>query len=424
MSGLITTSNAMAQSEYRYKNQFSTGDEAERLFGIPQSHNRNDPKLDAGEFKFELGSKLECGKLDIRANFLGQFQELQKQLKDLIPNTPDKAKEFLAQSAFVTVCYAYPTICAQLRHDWLSIQGKLNLRAQACAAVDKYIDNQADKGANQLKSEGIAKCVQQNAGSDGDVAAALQKCQTETTGLLLRDFQTGVMRDFGNKKQKVLKSILAFAKDDNSYDFLSAFLGEIEVGGKSGWEPLFEKGIVRPEDVSQTFLTKSQNLICNRFEDILKNRFNGSGIYEKEVVASVKRKLSQKTLADFSDLSPPDRQIACLALGRAIGKDAAGRAATHFESSLSTGLLNTAIPEQLRAEFRDRMQSAFPALRQALDGEDIPSVEQVRLELAEFARLQRTKTILLASESNRGKLKNSLSDSQNAVSCSDSLSCE
>ena len=428
---LLSSSQSYAQKEYRYKNEFSTGAEAERRFGISPYHNRNNPKLEAGNFKFELGSKLECGKIDIKANVWGQFIELQDQLKEMVPNTRPKAMALLEASAFMTVCYAYPTICAQLRNDWLSIQGKLNLRAQACAAVDKFIDNQAEKGSRQLRSEAIAKCVSSrvyehptNPRKSVDVSMALKSCQEDKTGLALRDFQTGMMRSFGNEKQKVLKSILSFAKDETSYDFLSSFLGEIEVGTEGGWVPLFDKGLLRPSDVADTFLTKGQGAVCGQLESILNGRYVSVDVYETEVVQVAKRKLNGQTLADLNDLSSADRQIACLALGRAIGKEAAQKAASRYESAVSAGLLNTAIPEPLRAEYRDRSISAFPAMRQALDGEVIPSVDRVRSDLSEFARLQRAKTNILASETNRARLKNTMGDGQSASECADSLSCE
>lgn len=421
-----TAPTAAAQKEYRYRNEFSTGEEAERIFGVPPYHNRKDPQLNAGDFRFELGSKLDCGKIDLVANFQGQFRELQQQLSSLIPKDPKEALDFMSRSAFISLCYAYPTVCAQLRHDWLSIQGKLNLRARACAAVDRFIDNQADKGARQLRAEALANCVDKRSSSNGgDVAAALSFCQSDpSAGLLLRDFQTGVMRRMRGQKQKVLKSILSFAKDDTSYDFLASFLGEIQVGTDGGgWVPLFDRGLLRPADVADTFLTKGQSIICEQLSDVFRGRLVASSVYEREVVAVIKAKLNTQTLDDLSDLARADRHIACLALGRAIGKEAAIKAASRYESSVSTGLLNTAIPESLRAEYRDRSLSAFPAMRQALEGEVIPSVEQVRGEVALFAKLQRAKTALLARETNRARLRNAIGDAQSASECSDSLSC-
>lgn len=414
-----------AQKEYRYQNEFSTGEESQRIFGFTTTHNPKDPQLEAGGFKFELGSQLECGNIDITANIMGQFEELQKQLQKLVPQNSKDAMALLKASAFTTMCYAYPTICAQLRHDWLSIQGKLNLRAQACAAVDKFIDAQADKGARQLQSEAVAACVSQKTQGGGDVAAALSFCQTDPkAGLLFRDFQSGLLKEVSGEKQKVLKSILSFAKDETSYEFLASFLGETQVGTDGGWMPLFEKGLLRPADVSEVFMAKGQNAVCGSLESILKGRYVASGVYETQVAQVAKQKLNLQTLADLRDLSPADRQMACLALGRALGKEAAWKAISRYESALSTGLLNTAIPEPLRAEYRDRAMTAFPALREALAGEAIPTVAQVRWDLAEFARLQRAKTRLVASETNRARLKNNRGDAQSASDCLDSLSCQ
>ena len=420
---------AMAQfggfgkKNFQYQNQFSTGQEAAQAFGLPPSHTRNDPGINAGEFKFELGSKLECGNIDINANIKGQFNELQKQLKDMVPQNAAEARRFLTASAFTTICYAYPTVCAQLRHDWLSIQGKLNLRAQACAAVDKFIDNQAEKGSRQLKSEAQAACVQKESSRNGgDVAAALSSCQGKT-GLALRDFQTGMMREFHGAKQKVLKSMLVFSKDETAYDFLTTFLGEIQVNGDGQWEPLFEKGLLRPADVADAFLTKGQELSCNNLTDVLQNRYVTSNVYDTEVASVIKRKLGPEAGRDLDALSRPDRQLACLALGRAVGREAAQRAASHYESAVTTGLLNTAIPEALRNEYRERSLSAFPALRAAIESESIPPVEAVRQDLATFANLQRRKTALLAGAANRGTLQNKIEERNSASDCSDSLTC-
>ncbi|MCA2961829.1 MAG: hypothetical protein IOD12_16385 [Silvanigrellales bacterium] len=414
---------ALAQRAFDYKNEFSTTQEATRAFGVPLPHSKNDPSLNAGSFKFELGSKLECGNIDINANINGQFEELQRQLKALVPRDAAAARKFLTASAFTTICYAYPTICAQLRHDWLSIQGKLNLRAQACAAVDKFIDNQADKGARQLQSEAQAACVRKKAGSGGDVAAALKECQG-TTGLAMRDFQTGVMRKMNGEKQRVLLSMLSFAKDDTAYDFLTTFLGEILINTDGGWEPLFEKGLLRPADVADAFLTRGQSLVCGRVREIHAGRFVTSNVYETEVAALVKRKVPLSAVEDLDVLSGPDRRLACLALGRAVGREAALKASARYESLVSTGLLNTAIPEALRSEYRDRTLAAFPALRAALESEDIPSVESVRADLTAFAAASRARSALLASEANRGRLQNTINDAQAESNCTDSLTCQ
>jgi hypothetical protein len=415
---------ALAQRNFQYRNEFSTAEEAERMFGMPPKHDRQDPTLDAGGFRFELGSSLECGNIDVNANIKGQWEDLQSQLKKIVPKKEDVGS-YISTTALLTLCYAYPTVCAQLRHDWLSIQGKLNLRAQACAAVDKFIDNQADKGARQLRAEAQAQCARERLGKfGGDMASALQDCQKDgVSGLKLRDFQSGVMRTMAGAKQKVLQSMLSFAKDETSYAFLSTFLGEVMVNTDGQWEPLFDKGLMRPADVADAFLTKGQGLACARVGDVLAGRYVTSNVYETEVAQIIRRKLSRAVVEDLDVLSSPDRQRACLALGRAVGREAALKATSKYESLVSTGLLNTAIPEALRAEYRDRISTAFPALRAAVESEDIPSVEAVRAELAAFARAQRAKTALLAAEANRGRTRNTIEDAKGSSECLDSLTC-
>jgi hypothetical protein len=416
---------------YSYQNEFSTGEEAARVFGIPPTHNRTDPGINAGGFNFELGTSIDCGKIDIKANINGQLNEIKEQLKSILPKDLPTAKDYIAKSAFVGICYAYPTACAQIRNDYLSLQGKLNLRAQACAAIDKFIDNQAEKGSRQLKSEAVAKCVKETVGTrvsnnklDGvyDVSMALKVCQ-DKSGLAMRDFQTGLMRNFGNEKQKVLKSLLSFAKDETSYDLLSSFLGEIQINHTGQWEPLFEKGLLRPADVADAFLTSGQNLSCNRLKDVFANppKITSPSPYESEAVSILRRKVGSSIIDDFEVLSPGDRNLVCRALGRSVGREAALVTSAKSESLVSTGLLNTAIPEPLRAEYRERSLAAFPALRASLESEDIAPVEVIRAEIRKFADLQRAKTKLLATEANRARLQNKIRDE--GTQCTDSLSC-
>jgi hypothetical protein len=422
---LLASSSALAQG-YSYKNEFSSGEEAARIFGLPPTHNRQDPSLNAGGFNFELGTSLECGKIDIKANIQGQLNEIKEQLKAILPLDPtdkDKIKDYIARSAFLGVCYAYPTACAQVRNDYLSLQGKLNLRAQACAAVDKFIDNQAEKGSRQIKAEAQAECVRKTLPEVGDdVATALKKCQ-EKTGLPMRDFQTGLMRDFGDQKQRVLKSILSFAKDETSYDLLSSFLGEIQINHTGQWEPLFEKGLLRPADVADAFLTHGQALSCNKLSDVFANppRIVAPSPYEKEAISILRRKVGSGIIDDLAVLSPADKTLVCKALGRSVGREAALVTSAKFESLVSTGLLNTAIPEPLKAEYRDRSLAAFPALKATLESENIASVEVMRAEIKKFADLKRAQTKILASEANKARLQNKIRDE--SVKCTDSLSC-
>ena len=82
---------------------------------------------------------------------------------------------------------------------------------------------------------------------------ATRDCQ-DTSGLPLRDFQAGLEKRFTSGKQRVLKALVGFAKDQDgpTYDFLQGMLGEIEVQQDGYWQPLFDRGLARPQDVADT----------------------------------------------------------------------------------------------------------------------------------------------------------------------------
>lgn len=409
-----------AQESYRYDRQTQASDYARRYFG-PEEHYDRSPSVDMGRFRAGVSSKLDCGRLDFEGNFAAEFKNLQKQIEALGQNPID----LVSKGAMMATCYAYPTVCAQLRHDFLAIQSNLNLRAQACRAIDDFIDSSADKGAKQLRAEAQAECVQGKLGAMTP-AEALRECQNSTHGLPLRDFQAGLEKRFTTQSQKVLQAIVAFSKTDDkpTYHFLASVLGEIEVQQDGYWQPVFEKGMSRPSDVAARFLAEGQSRVCTDLEAIVGRRLRArDSVPENTVDDIITRRLTTEDVARLGDLEAEDRRLACAALGRAIGQLAAEKAAAKATAVLASGLLNTAIPNSLRDEYRGRGQNAFDALRQAIASDQIPPVEEVRRAIDQLARATREKNRLIASQISRGRLENYREETSTRSDCTDTLSC-
>ena len=417
---LLLGHTGWAQESYRYDRQTRASDYAHHYFG-PEGYYDRSPSVDMGRFRAGVSSKLDCGRLDFEGNFAAEFKNLQKQIEALGQNPVD----LVSKGAMMATCYAYPTVCAQLRHDFLAIQSNLNLRAQACRAIDDFIDSSADKGAKQLRAEAQAECVQ------GKLAAmtpaeALRECQNSSSGLPLRDFQAGLEKKFTNESQKVLQAIVAFSKTDDkpTYYFLASVLGEIEVQQDGYWQPLFEKGMSRPYDVAARFLADGQSRVCKDLDQIVGRRLKPRGsLPENTIDDIINRRITTEDVASLGDLGAEDRRLACAALGRAIGQLAAEKAAAKAEAILASGLLNTAIPNSLRDEYRGRGQNAFEALRKAIESDQIPPVEEVRHTIAQLARATREKNRLIASQISRGRLENYREESSAHSDCTDTLSC-
>lgn len=406
--------------QYRSDSHTRASDFAQSFFGGSRDYDKA-KRIDMGTVGIEISSDLNCGQLDIKANIMGEFNNLQKQIKQMIPNK-ENITGIMGSLAMISTCYAYPTICAELRHDFLSIKANLNLRSQACQAIDKYIDNQADKGAKQLQAEAQAACV---AKASTDPATAIEDCQNNT-GLGIRDFQSGLEKKFTKEKQKVLASIVKFSQnsDAKTYEFLASILGEIEVQSNGYWKPLFAKGMLKPNDVANEFLAEGEDKTCSSLSDIVERRRNfGNTVFEKSVVETIRNRITKDDVSNVSDLNDGDKQLACTALGRSVGQIAAQKVSAEGEAIVSAGLLNTAIPNSLRDEFRTRSGTAFLALKKTVESEQIPSIDEVRNAISNLAYATREKNRIIAAQLSQSKIENSRQESLIKSECTDTLSC-
>lgn len=417
----------------QYHGEFNTraSDFAKEFFGNAREYQQQQ-SLNMGNVGFNVSSRLNCGNLDVNANIQGEFNEILEQIKKIIPTDISSA---LPQMAMVSTCYAYPTICAELRHDFLSLKANLNLRSQACQAIDKFIDNQADKGAMQLVAEAKAECIRQQTDSGMDTASAIKECERDAKDangnlvrkpLALRDFQAGLEKRFTTRKQKVLESVVKFAQAESGpmYAFLAPLLGEIEVQSDGYWQPLFAQGMLRPNDMAQSFLAQGKNQICHNLSEIISKRIPPQeSVFDRAIVTIAQSRLSQDDLMNIEDLGDEDKTLACSALGRSVAQMAAQKATAEGQAVIASGLLNTAIPNALREEFRNRSDTTFLALKKTIETEQIPPIDEVRTAIANLATVTREKNRLIANQISGAKLQNSRQESIIKNDCTDTLSC-
>lgn len=406
--------------QYQGESNTKASDFAKDFFGGAREYSRSQ-NLDMGNVGINVGTTLDCGAIDVKANLKGEFDKIQQQIKQIIPSSSD-VPAFISRVAMLTTCYAYPTVCAELRHDFLSLKGNLNLRTQACQAMDKFIDNQADKGAMQLRAEAQAECMRT---SNKDPATASAECQKQT-GLAIRDFQSGLNKRFTKNKQKVLESIVKFAQVNSGsmYNFLASFLGEIEVQSDGYWQPLFANGMLRPNDVAQNFLAQGEDQVCHNLSDIVSHKsIPADNILDQSIVVVAQSHITQDDLLNIEDLGSGDKALACSALGRSIAQTAAQKISAEGQAAVSSGLLNTAIPNGLRDEYRNRSDTAFLALRRTFKSEQIPPIDSVRKAIADLAYTTREKKRFIATQISGAKLQNSREESTIQNDCVDTLSC-
>lgn len=413
---IAIASTANGDAYFRNKNEYKTSDAAKRYFGAKDNYNPV-PGIDFGNIQAEISTKMDCGRIDLVTNFEGQFKKIREQATAFVKNIDG----YLSAAPMLAVCYMSPAGCAILRHDQFIFSQNLNLRAQACAAINNFIDSQAEKGAQQLQAEAKRNCVsgKLNDGSGHDMASATAECE-DTSGMPLRDLSDGLRKTFTNSKQRVLYAMLGQIDETQSYPYLASILGEIEIQEDGYWQPLWPHKMFKPYQVAANTLNQSKDVVCNNLESTLSGTVSSNDF----VKTTIKEKLSAEDASNLDDLLTDDRKIACAALGKALGAIAAKRSAAKSEAIITTAVTNGALPEGLREEYRRRSSTAFETLRMAVESEQIPNVEEVRNAVRELASAQRKYNRASAAGLSQSRLQNQVQKLSEDVDCTDTNSCE
>lgn len=423
--GVVVSNVGLAQQQYtRVQGQYRASDLAKKHFGNPPPY-PSSGGINFGSVNLGVRSTLDCGRIDVVTDFNAQFAKIREQ----ITGFTDNIEGYIAAAPMMILCYTQPQVCALLRHDHFQFAQNLNLRAQACAAIDKYIDNQADKGARQLRAEAKKDCVEDALANGADMASATERCERNTgTGFPLRDFSQSIRRvqlRLG-QKQRALFAMLQNIQEESTYNFMVALLGEIEVQTDGSWQPLWPSKMLKPREVASNFIRKATDLICSsQLRDSLQTSpLAVSSGGAPTIESTIKKYLTAEDADLLDDLFEEDKRLACAALGRAIGLISAKQTSAHHDSIFTSALTNTAVPGSLRDEYRARAKSAFEALERSLNAEQIPNLESVRENIRDLARYMRAANrasganLTNARSLNQGERDNDRND------CFDSHSCE
>jgi hypothetical protein len=424
-SGLFPENIALAQEQYtRVQGRYRASDLAKKHFGNPPPYPSS---LGTNFASVQLGvrSTLDCGRIDVVTDFNAQFAKIREQ----ITGFTDNIEGYISAAPMMILCYTQPQVCALLRHDHFQFAQNLNLRAQACAAIDKYIDNQADKGARQLRSEAKKNCVENALQSGSDMASATGKCERNTdTGFPLRDFSQSVRRvqlQLG-QKQRALFAMLQNVQEESTYDFMVALLGEIEVQTDGSWQPLWPNRMLKPREVASNYIRRATDLICSaQLRNTLQAApLNASSGRPPTIESTISKYLTSEDADLLDDLFEEDKRLACAALGRALGLISAKQVSAHHDSIFASAITNTAVPSALRDEYRARARNAFEALERSLNAEQIPNLESVRENIRELARYMRAANRASGASLTKARSINQSEKDNDRNDCIDSHSCE
>lgn len=408
----------LADVFYRNKTEYRSSPFAQKYFG-ERANDLSTQGIDFGHIEADISTQMDCGRIDVVTNFEAQFNKIRQQAEAFVSDI----KGYTKSAPFMGICYMMPQACAQIRHDHFQFAQNLNLKAQSCAAIDKFINNQAEIGAKQLEADAKRRCIEQTLSKEGeDMASATEACH-DVSGMPLRDLSSGLKKSYLDKeirKQRVLKAMLDSVGEGGSYVYLSSLLGEIEIQSDGYWQPLWPHKMYKPHEVAKNTFSDASRAVCNDLKSILDSRLRLS---QNSINETIREKLNQEDLEALDDLLDADKKMACSALGRALGAIAVKKSAAKNEAVVSTALTNGALTQGLKEEYRQRSSRAFETLRLAVESEQIPNVEDVRRAVRDLAAAQRKYNRNIASSLSRSKISNETERRKQTQDCIDTESC-
>lgn len=435
---LILQSNIVfAQQSYDYN--YDTGtthfktDLGRLIFGnnvsVPNSTDTNIPSPPS--IKIGYSTDLKCGQLDIDA--FTNINNYKKIFNDMLNNVEGNLQQIASSlpgaAPMLAICYASPTLCAELRHDSFMFNQKLGFQTSACSEVDKFIDNRADQGSRTLKSESIAKCMRDHSSEGSNVA--FDECR-QKSGLALQDFQRALEDVQTTSQQKLLDSIVNYqayisksAPVYDAYNELIKLEGETNVNSDGTYQKTYPSGVViSPDKLAGKYLNSGSSISCDvkTLQDYINGNNTGYDLFTKNLSYVAKKNLSDNDIYDLNSLSKDDFGIACAALGRSLAKESGYISANQMQSSVALGMANPAIPEPMKQQVKLETDVNIKALYQSLDAENIPTVKQVQNIIHNLALATRARNQSIAAG-----VSNQISHGQmqkwKDTDCNDTVSC-
>jgi hypothetical protein len=436
ISFILNEMPSFAQQNYDYNvdngTRFKT-DLGRLMFGnsVPIS-NSNDINIPSRpQIKVGYSTDLKCGQLDIDA--FSNVDNYKKMFNDMLHNVEGNLKQMASilpgAAPMLAICYASPTLCAELRHDSFMFNQKLGFQSNACSEVDKFIDDKSDQGSKTLKSESIAKCMRDHASDGSNVA--FDECR-QMTGLPFRDFQNALDNSQTNSTQKLLDSIVNYqsyiTKTSPVYDAYNELLkleGETNVNSDGTYQKTYPTGVViSPDKLAGKYINSGMNISCdlNSLQNYIDGTNTGDDLFSKNLSFIIRKNMSNNDIYDLNSLPFDDFKIACSALGRSLAKESGTIAVNQMQSSVAIGMSNPAIPEPMKQEVKLETDMNLKALYQSLDSENIPSVKQVQNIIHNLASATRARNQSIAASVSNQIVHGQLQKWKN-VDCNDTESC-
>jgi hypothetical protein len=417
MLSCLSSLTFAAGEQVDYSKVYNSSEVAGWFFGPTKTvEQAKKAALNVGRINVRVRTSLQCGKLDLKTSLNAGLENM----KDQLSTAANQLRGMLTNGGVVVavVCYYKPNICAHVRHFTAMLQEDLNLQFNACNAMDSYINEQADKGAKEVKAQAFAECLSAAGGSPS--TQDVKKCQDKAGSAL------NLLSPFNGSKtnntQMVLSSLLSFVKKSENYDLWARVLGEVELKKDGYWVRAFPKDLLKPEDVVVNIAADSKTSVCSTatLRQILADQAGTGDEYSRFVRRVIKENISDSIVKDLESMPAGDRAMACQSLGDAIAKMAVKRAATEGRSDMLAALTNPALPSDLRTLYGDQTRETFKSIEEraeVLKPKQLPEVLQMIAKIgAGYRKLNHD----AASDISVRQEQNKKLDAD----CTDQFSCE
>lgn len=426
----------------QYQNKFSSSDVL-ALFG--QRVNYKDPtfyKTSWMDVNAQLNTNIECGRIQFATNITDTINKLKKMPEKIVKTFSQSFPALIDAAPILALCATDPILCAELKNLNLKLDFDIGLQTNACHAINKYVNNQADKGKMEAYNKTLQKCVNDRSGGNTDsMLEAMNYCQEKTdhNNVLVADIINKKFNSTISEAQSIIKSVLtssgqyATQNDQDRYSILNAALGEMQLLVNGAVVPVLDNTgtVVNPDNVSQFFLAKATSLACDTnnlykvVDKLVPSTASDPKVRYLENISlkSANKSLTKEDVNNLDDISIGNRDVICSFLGRSLALKSMDYFIADTSSAMNSVQNNDFIPEEIRKKYSDKSAQFFESLKNQINPEEAFPINIVRLQIANMAKLERVNNRTIGSMLTKESIKNAVI-LQTADSCDSVYTCK
>jgi hypothetical protein len=361
-------------------------------------------------------TKLKCGQLGLNVNVRAMASRVAQIPQQLV----DQASALIPALPMLTLCYISPSLCAELKNANFQIQDRLNGLSNVCQSIDSYIDNQVRDGAAKT---GYEICMRQREDAGDPYSEAEEYCNTRSVPMTYTNIASAWLRDeTTTAPQRILESLfqasgqyIAGGLGDDKYRFATAILGELKLDVNGKILPVFPAQPKTAKAVALGIRQRAIQLACNQPE--FTSAAPGPGVagltssatpldwrfQEQHLFDVVKDQVLPENVVDLYILDPPDIQVACNALGRALSTVALRKVTEDAASTTSSAMANPGLKPPMQQYLTAHAQEVFRDMReqahaQELTEHSVPELLIIIHRMAEIVKETRRNTATAISK--------------------------